>query len=803
MNGPRQRANLKLFEGPWAESLAFSEQAHGWVKKLIGTSEKGLCKVSCYDLISKWKTFMSEALEGQLERIVYCNEHNNYTVAKLKVRGNPELVTVVGQLAGITPGQVLKLSGDWEAHPKYGQQFKVTGYSIGLPAQIHGIEKYLGSGLIKGIGPEMAKRLVEHFGTKALDVIERSPDDLLGVEGIGEKRLQMILRAWEDQREIRDVMIFLQGHGVSTGYSAKIFKQYGQNSIRVVRENPYRLASDIFGIGFLIADRIAEKVGIAKDAIIRAEAGILHILEKMSDEGHVFVLYDQLLDRAEALLETDRPTLETAVRNLAASGRIVVEDFHPVRGLPDSRSGVLQSKPSDWVHPGKDLSKAMTAVYLKAFYAAEVGLANRLKALLSVPIKGLSMDARRIEKLVLQRLAITLSKEQWVGLYTALSRKVSILTGGPGTGKTTLVKSILAVFEAAGREVLLCAPTGRAAKRLSEVTGREAKTIHRLLAYNFKSGGFQKNEKNPLNADVVIVDESSMVDTFLMYHLVTAVPMTAALILVGDIYQLPSVGPGNVLRDIIDSEQVPVVFLKEIFRQARESLIIVNAHRINQGFPPTVPGSNRDTLQDFYFIDQEDPEKVLSTILELCCERIPNRFELDPLSDIQVLSPMHKGIIGTTNLNRVLQQALNPSNDIIERMGRSFKYRDKVMQIRNNYVKDVFNGDIGTISQIDRNMQKITVKYDGRAVDYNFVELDELVLAYAVSVHKSQGSEYGAVILPVMTQHFMLLQRNLIYTGVTRAKELVVLIGTKQALAIALRNDKPQKRMTRLCDRMR
>ncbi len=719
---------------------------------------------------------MSETLKGHLERIVYFNEHNHYTVAKLNVMGNPELVTVVGQLAGIAPGQVLKLSGAWETHPKYGQQFKAIGYSVSLPAQIHGIEKYLGSGLIKGIGPEMAKRLVERFGAKALEVIERSPDDLLDVEGIGEKRLQMILRAWEDQRDIRDVMIFLQGHGVSTGYSAKIFKQYGQNAIRVVQENPYRLASDIFGIGFLIADRIAEKVGIARNAVIRAEAGILHVLEKMSDEGHVFGLYDELLDRAEVLLEIDRTALKTAVRNLAASGRIVLEDF----------------------------GGGMTAVYLKAFHAAEVGLANRLKALLSVPSKRPGMDIRRIEKLVLHRLAIMLSKEQWVGLQTALSQKVSIITGGPGTGKTTLVKAILAVFEAAGKQVLLCAPTGRAAKRLSEITGHEAKTIHRLLAYNFKSGGFQKNEKAPLDADVVIVDETSMVDTFLMYHLVKAVPMTAVLILVGDVFQLPSVGPGNVLRDMIDSEQVPVVFLKEIFRQARESLIIVNAHRINQGFPPTIPNSNRDdTLQDFYFIQQEDPEKVLSTILELCCERIPDRFKLDPLSDIQVLSPMHKGIVGTMNLNRVLQQALNPSDDTIERIGRTFKRGDKVMQIRNNYAKDVFNGDIGTISQIDRDMQRITVKYEGRAVDYQFVDLDELVLAYAVSVHKSQGSEYGAVILPVMTQHFILLQRNLIYTGVTRAKELVVLIGTKQALAIALRNDRPQKRMTRLCHRMR
>ena len=723
---------------------------------------------------------MSETLEGHLERIVYFNEHNHYTVAKLKVRGNPEIVTVVGQFAGMTPGQVLKLSGAWEIHPKYGQQFRATGYTVGLPSQIHGIEKYLGSGLIKGIGPAMAKQLVERFGEKTLQVIERSPDKLLDVEGIGEKRLQMILSAWEDQREIRDVMIFLQGHGISTGYSAKIFKQYGQNAIRVVRENPYRLASDIFGIGFLIADSIAEKVGIAKNALIRAEAGILYVLEKASDEGHVFVLHDQLLDRAEALIEIERTILEAALKNLDSSGRIVLEDFYPE----------------------DDPSRAMTAVYLNAFYAAEVGLANRLKALLSVPTKEHGMDVTRIQELVLRRLAIVLSREQWDGLHTALSHKASIVTGGPGTGKTTLVKAILAVFKAARRQVLLCAPTGRAAKRLSEVTGCEAKTIHRLLAYDFKSGTFQKNEKNPLDADVVIVDEASMVDTFLMYHLVKAVSMTSVLILVGDIHQLPSVGPGNVLRDMIESKRVPVVFLKEIFRQAKESLIIVNAHRINHGSFPILPDSNRDTVQDFYFIQQEDPEKVLSMILELCCERIPNRFRLDPLSDIQGLSPMHKGIIGTTNLNRVLQQALNPSDDTIERMGHTLKCGDKVMQIRNNYAKEVFNGDIGTISQIDRDMQRITIKYDGKAVDYEFAELDEIVLAYAVSVHKSQGSEYEAVILPVMPQHYILLQRNLIYTGVSRAKKLVVLIGTKKALAIALRNDKPQRRMTGLCNRM-
>jgi len=723
---------------------------------------------------------MSETLEGFLERIVYFNEQNHYMVAKVKVKGRPELATVVGQLAGLTPGEELKLTGAWEIHPKYGEQFRATGYTANLPARIYGIKKYVGSGMIKGIGPAMAERLVDRFGEETLQIIEHAPEKLLEVDGIGEKRLQIIREAWESQKDIRDVMIFLQGHGVSTAYSVKIFKEYGQDAIRVVRENPYRLASDIFGVGFVIADQIAEKLGITKDAMIRAEAGILYMLYKLSDEGHVFALSDQLLDRAEALLEIERSRLETAVKNLAASGHLILEDF-----------------------PKADASsEKTTAVYLRAFYVAEAGLAARLKALLTVPINDSCPDVQRIQELVTRRLAIVLSKEQWLGLRTAFCHKVSIITGGPGTGKTTLVKAILAVFQGAGKRVSLCAPTGRAAKRLSEVTGREAKTIHRLLAYDFKSGGFKKDEKNPIDADVIIVDEASMVDTFLMYHLVKAIPMTAILVMVGDVDQLPSVGPGNVLRDMIDSRQIPVVFLKEIFRQARESLIISNAHRINQGLMPTLSEAGRDEIQDFYFIQQEDPEKVLSTILELCCERIPKRFNLHPITDIQVLTPMHRGVIGTTNLNRVLQQALNPSEDLIERMGHQFRRGDRVMQIRNNYTKEVFNGDIGTIRRIDRNMQKLTVQYNDRPVDYEFFELDELVLAYAISVHKSQGSEYEAVILPVMTQHYILLQRNLVYTGVTRAKELAVLIGTQQALAIALRNDTPQKRLTRLSARL-
>jgi exodeoxyribonuclease V alpha subunit len=724
---------------------------------------------------------MPETLEGQLERVVYSNDASLYTVAKLNIAGTNEPVTIVGKLSGISPGEVLKLSGSWEVHPKYGQQFRISDCSVQYPAKVEGIEKYLGSGLIRGIGPEMASRLVAHFGEKTLHVLEHSPEDLLSVEGIGKRRLEMIRKAWEDQREVRDVMIFLQGQGVSTGYSAKILKHYGRDAIQVLRKNPYRLAEDIFGIGFVIADSIAQKVGIPKDALIRVEAGILHVLEKMCEGGHVYGAYHQVIKQAQGLLDVRRSLLDAAFDNLLSSKRIVVEDLAP---------------------PVGNASNGEKAVYLKAFYAAEKGLATRLQALLSVPVQSLNTDAAGIRKVVQKRLAILLSREQWRALDTALSSKVSIVTGGPGTGKTTLVRAILAILEGAGKQVLLAAPTGRAAKRLAEVAGCEAKTIHRMLAYDFKSGGFQKNERNPLDADVLIVDEASMVDVFLMYHLVRALPATAMLILVGDIHQLPPVGPGNVLRDMIDSKCVPAVYLKEIFRQARESLIIVNAHQINQGDFPTIPSARPNTLQDFYFIEQEDPEKVLSTILELCCHRIPARFDLDPLSDVQVLTPMHKGIVGTTNLNRALQQALNDSSDAIERLGRTFKRRDKVMQIRNNYAKEVFNGDIGVVSRLDGKKQKLTVEYDGHPVHYEFAELDELVLAYAVSVHKSQGSEYPAIILPIMTQHFVLLQRNLIYTGITRARELVVLVGTKQALAIAIKNDKPQRRLTRLSFRL-
>jgi exodeoxyribonuclease V alpha subunit len=726
---------------------------------------------------------MTDTLKGQLERIVYYNDDSLYTVAKLKVKGDKGLITVVGPLGEVTPGEQLALSGVWEVHPEYGDQFRVNTCTVQLPAKIKGIEKYLGSGLIKGIGAEMARRLVNRFGKDTLDIIENRPEDLLKVKGIGKKRLRIIRTAWQEHREIRDVMVFLQGHGVSAGYSAKIFKQYGRRAIQVVRQNPYQLTSDVFGIGFVIADNIARKVGVPQESLVRAEAGILHVLEKICEEGHVYSLYKDLMGRAKELLGIGSEILDKAFASLLGAGKIVVET---VDAGPEFGGGWGERK----------------CVYLKTFYAVEKGLAGRLKALLSVPVKDLRFRDTETNLIVQKRLAIALSEEQESALETTLTSKISIVTGGPGTGKTTLVQAMLAVFEGMGKSLALAAPTGRAAKRLSEVTGREAKTIHRLLAYNFKSGGFQRNEKDPLDADVIIVDEASMVDVFLMYHLVKAVPAAAVLVLVGDINQLPPVGPGNVLRDMIVSRRVPAVYLTEIFRQARESLIVLNAHQINEGYFPTVPAANSERLQDFYLIEQDNPEKVLVTIRDLCAERIPRRFGFDPMSDIQVLTPMHKGIVGTANLNRVLQEALNPSQETVERMGRIFRLGDKVMQIRNNYGKEVFNGDIGKISSMDSEKGRLSVEFDGMTVAYDFSELDELILAYAVSVHKSQGSEYEAVILPVMTQHFMLLQRNLIYTGITRARKLVILIGSRKALTIAIKNDKPQHRLTRLAYRL-
>ena len=719
---------------------------------------------------------MHTELQGQLERVTYFNESNHYTIARLKVQGRSDLVTIVGNLVSVTPGEVLRLQGTWERHPRYGEQFKIISYESVLPATIKGIERYLGSGLIKGIGPVMAKRLVEKFGQDTLAVIETKTERLAEVEGIGTKRIGMIKKAWDEQKEVRDVMLFLQGHEVSTSYAVKIYRQYGKDSVRVVRENPYRLASEIFGIGFLTADRIAEKLGIPRDSSMRAEAGILHILEQFAAEGHVYYPLGPLTEECQKMLAVDNSLVIQAIGKISSEKKILVED---------SQEGGEPERP----------------VYLAEFLHWEKGIAESLAGIMERGADVLRFDRDKAIEDVQRDLGVTLAANQVRAVKEALDKKVLVITGGPGTGKTTIVRSIIKICSSHGRKVVLGAPTGRAAKRLSEASGQEAKTIHRLLEFSPKQGGFKKNADFPLDADMVVIDEASMIDTALMYHLLKGVPTTAALVLVGDADQLPSVGAGNVLADIICSRRVSTVKLDEIFRQSGDSLIIINAHRINHGDFPIL-SSKKEVPQDFYFIEMEDPEEVCGMILNMCGKKIPEKFGFDPMRDIQVLAPMHRGVVGATNLNVELQKHLNPSGEELIRGGKALRRGDKVMQTRNNYDKDIYNGDIGRILSIDGEDQELTVDYDGKLVQYDFAELDEIVLAYAVSVHKSQGSEYPAVVMPLLTQHYMMLQRNLLYTAVTRGKKLVVLIGTKKALGIAIRNDKPKMRYTRLKERL-
>ncbi len=718
-------------------------------------------------------------VQGQIEKITYFNEENNYTVAKMRVQGREGLVTMVGTVFSVAPGETLRLRGRWSKHPRYGEQFVVVSYESVLPATVKGIERYLGSGMIKGIGPVMAKRLVSTFGAETLSIIDCEPDRLNEVAGIGEKRIEMIRNAWEDQKEIRDVMIFLQGHGISPAYAVKIYRQYGRDSIQVVRDNPYRLAMDVFGIGFVIADRIAEKLGIPKDSQARIEAGILYVLQGLADDGHVYYPYGELIRKCGSILEIEEKDIPASLKSLVAQNKIVVDN--------------IQS-PSD------------APVYLSVFYASEAGIANKMKEIISCPRQLKLVDDEEIAAWAEADLCITLSGRQMAAVKASVNSKIMVITGGPGTGKTTIINAIIKVFNRMGQKVLLAAPTGRAAKRITEATGREAKTIHRLLEYSpggpSGESGFKRNETNPLEADLVVVDEVSMVDTLLMYHFLKALPAAATLILVGDVDQLPSVGPGNVLKDIIDAGCVQVIRLNEIFRQSRQSMIIVNAHRVNSGEMP-VATHGEGSLKDFYFFSVEEPEKVLERVISLCKQGLISKFGYKPLDDIQVLTPMHRGTVGVANLNAELQKALNPAREELLRGGKLFKIGDKVMQIRNNYDKDVYNGDIGRVAGIDKEMQELKVNYDGRLVSYDFSDLDEIVLAYAISVHKSQGSEYPVVIIPVLTQHYMLLQRNLFYTGITRGKKLVILIGTKKALAIAVRNNKQQERYTLLRERLK
>ncbi len=713
-------------------------------------------------------------ITGQIEKITFFNEENGFTIARLSVKGRSGSTTIVGNLVSPIPGQFIRAEGEWTRHPKFGEQFKVLHCESVLPFSAEGIEKYLASGLIRGIGPVMASRIIEEFGAEALDIFEQTPDRLLEIEGIGPAKLRSIKKSWSEQKEIRNLIIFLQDHGVGPGYAARIFRHYGASAINILKSNPYRIASDVAGIGFLTADQIADKLGFEKNSRFRVEAGILYALNQIAESGHVYFPYDGLVRNCRDMLQAEEPLVEAALATAASSGRIVIDEQIPERG-----------------------------VYLAGLHLAESETASRIRSLLEGPGRLDQVNPDKAIGRAQEKLGIRLADKQIDAVRCALDEKVMIITGGPGTGKTTIIKFILEVFGKSGLEICLAAPTGRAAKRMTEATGHPAATIHRLLEFSHSKGGFQRNEENPLKCDLLIVDEVSMIDTVLMQQMLSALPLEIKLILVGDVNQLPSVGPGNVLRDMIGSGIVPVVELDEIFRQAEQSAIIMNAHRIYSGLLPVFRAAEQEG-RDFFFIEREDAKEVTETILELVQKRLPAHFGFDPIEDIQLITPMNKGEIGTIALNLALQAALNPPGAAeVSRGGRTFRVLDKVMQVRNNYDREVFNGDVGRIARIDHENQELIVSYDGREISYDFADLDEIVHAYAISVHKSQGSEYPAVIIPVLTRHFIMLQRNLLYTAVTRGKKLVVLIGSKKALAIAVRNGKSQERCTFLKERLK
>lgn len=712
-------------------------------------------------------------LDGTLERIVFHNEENGYSVLRFKTAAGDNY-TVVGNIADPQVGSSLKLTGEWVENAKFGRQFKMLTYETSLPAGLVGIRHYLASGLIKGVGPKTAERIVEAFGDDTFVILDNEPERLSAVKGIGKRTAIGIQEAWSEHRGIRDLIMFLQPHGVSTAYAVRIYKFYGKHALSVVQENPYRLAMDISGIGFVTADTIAQKIGFDVDSPLRAEAGTLYMLTKTSDEGHVYFPFDALVTKTSDNLNIRADLVENAIESLEREERVVIEE----------------------------LSNGQVAVYRTRFHAYESGISTYIKKILGSPKTVLIKNPNEIVEEVVENLGINLAEEQLEAVHTAVRSKMMVLTGGPGTGKTTITKAIVQSYKKLKAKILLCAPTGRAAKRMFETIGVEAKTIHRLLEYSPREDGFQRNENNPLACSLIIIDESSMMDTMLMFHLLKAIPLGATVIFVGDVHQLPSVGPGNVLKDVILSGVVDVVELHEVFRQAQESDIITNAHKINAGEVPFLE-SSKERLSDFYFIRQDDPERCAAMIVDLVKNHIPRRFGFDAIDQIQVLTPMHKGSAGSGNLNHLLQEALNPQPLCLKRGDREYRLDDKVMQLRNNYDKDVFNGDIGRICVVNTEDKKLTVRFDDeKNVIYDFNELDELVPAYAISIHKSQGSEYQAVVIPVLTQHYVLLQRNLIYTGVTRGKKLVILVGASKALTIAIKNNKMQKRFTYLAQRL-
>lgn len=726
-------------------------------------------------------------IRGVVERITYQNPENGYTVLKCAVKSYKELVTVIGSLLDVNVGSVLLIYGNWKVDSRYGRQFAAESWEETLPATVFGIEKYLGSGLIKGVGPKYAKKIVAQFGIETLEVIETDISRLQEVDGIGKKRIKMIRDSWERQKEIKNVMLFLQDHGVSTSFAAKIYRQYGNESLDKMKENPFQMADDIWGIGFKTADGIAQKLGFAKEAYVRLRSGIMYTLSNLADEGHVFAYQEQLIAKAAELLEAEESSIVMTLDQMIMDKDLICET----------------------VDYNTDQAE-MKAIYLPAFYYAEAGVAGKLKRLAQAPAADrlwhALMDAR--QKTGNESLSIDVSKIQEKvhmeydeiqadAIRKAAVSKVMVLTGGPGTGKTTTTQGIIAAYRSFGLKILLAAPTGRAAKRMTEATGLEAKTIHRLLECK-PPEGYQKNENNPLEGDVLIIDECSMIDMILMNALLKAIPEGMRLILVGDIDQLPSVGAGNVLRDIIDSGVFPVVRLTRIFRQAQSSRIIMNAHAINEGkFPDISNGKNTD----FFYIEKEDPEEAVQEIVRLVKNNLP-RYYKTPWNHIQVLTPMQKGIVGAANLNLALQEALNSQGDGLRRGGYLFRAGDKVMQIRNNYEKEIFNGDIGTVESVDLQERMLKVNFDQHIIEYEASELDELVHAYATTIHKAQGSEYPIVVMPVLMNHYVMLQRNLIYTGITRAKKVLVIVGTRKALSYAVRNVTVTKRNTFLKERL-
>jgi exodeoxyribonuclease V alpha subunit len=770
-------------------------------------------------------------LEGVLERVVFANEANAWSVVRLAVAWARDPVTAVGNLLGVQPGESLRLTGCWMDDPRHGRQFRVDSYATVVPATAAGIERYLGSGLIRGIGKVMASRLVAAFGSDTLEVIERQPERLREVAGIGPKRRADILGAWQEQRDIKEVMVFLQSHGVSTSYAIKIFKSYGSLAVRWVRDNPYRLATDIHGIGFATADRIAASLGISRLAPQRLQAGALHVLGEAADRGHLFLPRRRLVEEADRLLGAGAPAVDEAVTALAAAGQVETEPLAAAEIAAEATAPAPPATAAATVTTAATATAATTAiptpattpatpqppgappppdgaagepdwaVYLKPLHAAEAGLAGRVRALLAQPRLPLEIDLGRALEWFERGERLTLASQQRQAIRTGLTSKLLVITGGPGTGKTTLVRGLVKILTRKGQRVLLAAPTGRAAKRLAEATGGEAATVHRLLEFNPQSRGFDRNREHPLACDLLIVDEASMLDAVLAYHLLRAVPDAGRLVLVGDIDQLPSVGPGQVLADLIASGAVEVVRLTEIFRQAERSLIVVNAHRVQSGHMPVL--ESLDKAGDFFFVERRDPEEALRTLTQLVAQRIPARFGLDPVEQIQVLTPMKRGLLGSANLNAVLRDLLNPSGPALSRGGHSLRLGDKVMQVRNNYDLEVWNGDIGRVAGVDLENQRLQVLFDGRAVTYELTAIDELALAYACSIHKAQGSEYPCVVIPLHSQHYMMLQRNLLYTGITRAKRLAVLVGETRALAAAVANHRVRQRFTRLAERLR